>query len=83
MDIKERIKAIDGEIATRKSKNFGIKVRMDLSRALIKAGKIKKAEFTVAGTGGFPMNLPAYDGQYFVFEDWEIGDDQFEVGQDA
>ena len=82
MDIKERIAAIDAEIATRKTQNFGITVGMDLYRALIHAGKIKKAAFTVAGTGVWPMSLPAYNGRYFISEDWELGAEQFTVGRD-
>jgi hypothetical protein len=80
MDIATITNQIDHEISTRTSDGFGIKVGGDLYNALVKAGKIKKATFSALGTGAFSKELPAYNGKYFVFSDWELDDWGFEVG---
>jgi hypothetical protein len=80
MDTVSVIKKIDTEVASRSSKDFGVKVGEKLFLALVQAGKIKKAKFGVMGTSLFECELPAYDGVYAVTLDWEIGDDEFAVG---
>lgn len=80
MDINQKIAAIDAEIEKRSSPNFGIKFGVDLYRALAREGKITKATFSVFGTGAFPMEMPAYKGKYAAWDDWEIGDEDFSVG---
>ena len=81
MNIDDKIQKIDAEIKTRSSKNFGIKVGEELFKALVKAGKIKGARFSVMGTSLFEMELPAYDSSYAVFLDIEMNEAAFEVGQ--
>jgi hypothetical protein len=80
MDIATITTKIDQEISTRTSDGFGIKVGAELYNALVKAEKIKKATFSAWGTGAFAEELPAYNGKYFVFSDWELGDWDFRVG---
>jgi hypothetical protein len=80
VDIAIITNQIDQEISTRTSDGFGIKVGSALYNALVKAGKIKKATFSAWGTGAFAEELPAYNGKYFVFSDWELGDRDFKVG---
>lgn len=80
MDTASIIKKIDAEIASRSSKDFGVKVGEKLFSALVKDGKIKKAKFGVMGTSLYECEFPAYDGAYAVTPDWEIGDEEFAVG---
>lgn len=80
MNIDQKIADIDAEVAKRTSPNFGIKFGSDLYLALIQAGKIKKAKFSILGTGAFEMEMPAYDGKYAAWNEWEIEGDDFEVG---
>ncbi len=80
MDTEGIIKRIDTEIASRSSKNFGVKVGEALFSALVQAGKIQKATFGVMGTSLFECELNAYDGEYAVTLDWDLDDDEFAVG---
>lgn len=80
MDITTIINAIDGEVSSRSSDRFGIKVGGELYKELVKAGKIKLATFSAFGTGAFPEELPAYAGKYFIFHDWELDDYAYAVG---
>lgn len=80
MDLPAIVAAIDSEIAERKSDGFGVKVGGALFKALVQHGHIEKVDFSVSGTGAFNEKLPAYNGKHFVWHDWELGDDAFEVG---
>ena len=80
MQTEEIIQKIDREISNRSSDKFGIKVGYELYLALVKAQKIKKATFSVLGTGAFPAELPAYDEKYFIYHDWELDDWDFMIG---
>ncbi|WP_339690988.1 hypothetical protein [Celeribacter baekdonensis] len=80
MQIEKITEEIDREILSRSSDKFGIKVGGELYIALAEAQKIKKATFSALGTGAFPEELPAYDGKYFIYHDWELGDWDFKVG---
>lgn len=75
--------AIDDEISTRASDKFGIKVGGELYKKLARAGMIKMANFSIWGTGEFYQKLPAYDGKYYIFHDWDLGDYEFKVGTPA
>jgi hypothetical protein len=83
MDINTIKAVIDSEVSTRKSEKFGIKVGGELYKELAKAGHIKKVTFSAWGTGAFPEELPAYEGKYYIFHDWELGDYAFKVGTPA
>jgi len=83
MDLNTSKAAIDNEISTRKSDKFGIKVGGQLYIELAKAGYIKKVTFSAWGTDAFPEELPAYNGKYYIFHDWELGDYDFKVGTPA
>jgi hypothetical protein len=83
MDISTIKTAIDNEVSTRSSDKFGIKVGGELYKELAKAGFIKLATFSVWGTGAFPQELPAYEGKYYIFHDWELDDYAFKVGTPA
>jgi hypothetical protein len=83
MEITKKIAEIDQEISTRKSDKFGIKVGGELYRALAKAGKITKEKFSWLETKLFSEELPAYDGKYFVYHDWELDDWDFKIGTPA
>ena len=74
------IAAIDAEIQTRTSSLFGIKFGAELYRDLAKAGKITWATTSLAGMGAFPLAMPAYDGKYAAWNDWELGEYDFQVG---
>lgn len=80
MDIKTITNAIDHDISTRSSNKFGVKVGGELYKALASAGKIELATFSALGTGAFPHELPAYDGKYFIYHDWELADYEYKVG---
>lgn len=80
MNITQKIADIDAEVAKRTSPDFGIKFGSDLYRALIREGKITKATFSIMGTGAFKMEMPAYDGKYAAWDEWEIGEEDFSVG---
>ncbi|WP_445501108.1 hypothetical protein [Microvirga sp. G4-2] len=82
-DLNQVITKIDAHLNGLNSKNLGIKFGADVFDALVKAGKIKKAVFSVLGTGAFPMELPAYDGTYAAWRDWELGDWEVEFGTPA
>lgn len=83
MDINAIKAAIDNEISKRTSDNFGIKVGGEIYKELDKAGFIKMATFSAWGTGAFPQELPAYEGKYYIFHDWELDDYAFKVGAPA
>ncbi len=83
MDFNTIKAAIDNEISIRKSDKFGIKVGGELYKELAKAGFIKKVTFSAFGTGAFPEEIPAYDGKYYIFHDWELDDYAFKVGVPA
>ena len=80
MDISTIKTAIDNEVSKRSSDKFGIKVGGELYKDLAKAGFIKLVTFSVWGTGAFPQELPAYEGKYYVFHDWNLDDYDFKVG---
>ena len=80
MDLGAIIQQIDTEIASRSSPDFGIKVGDELFKQLAAQGHIKKATFTVMGTGLFPMEWPAYKGKHAITPDWEMDDHGFVVG---
>lgn len=80
MNVEAIAREIELEVSTRNSDRFAIKVGGELYKALAKAGKIKKATFSAWGTGAFAEELPAYDGKYFIFHDWELDDQAFAVG---
>ena len=50
MDIAEKVKMIDAEIASRTSRNFGIMMGRQLFLDLARIGKIKKTQFGVMGS---------------------------------
>jgi len=80
MDIDQIIQAIDDEIATRPSRNFGIKVGNELFKALAAQGHVENAVFSVMGSGLFEMELPTYKGKHALTLDWEMEDYAFLVG---
>lgn len=80
MNITQKIADIDAEVNKRATPDFGIRFGSDLYRELIRAGKIKKARFSIMGKGLFEEELPAYNGRYAASHDWELGDEDFEVG---
>lgn len=83
MDINTIKTTIDNEVSTRSSDKFGIKVGGELYKELAKAGFIKMATFSAWGTGAFPQELPAYEGKYYIFHDWELDDYDFKIGTPA
>lgn len=74
------VAAIDDEIRKRTSPLFGIKFGAELYRDLAKAGKIRWAKASFEGTGAFPLEMPAYEGKYAAWSDWELGEYEFQVG---
>lgn len=80
MDITIITDAIDAEILRRSSDKFGIKVGWELYKELAMAGKIKLREFSAFGTGAFPVDLPAYNGKYFISLDWDLNDYECIIG---
>jgi hypothetical protein len=80
LDIHSIKSEIDEEISKRTSENIGIKVSENLYKELGKAGLITRATFSVLGTGVFAEELPAYDGKYYIFPDWELEGYKFKVG---
>lgn len=70
---------LDAALATA-SENVGIKFGEELFRQLRIAGHITKKQFGPIGQAVWTLDLPAY-GTHFALSDWELPDDEFEVGQ--
>ena len=82
VDISTIIERIDNEIENRATNRFGIKFSPELYRELQNSGRIALKTFTVSGTGAFPLEFPAYDGNVVAWCDFEMDDYEYEFGDE-
>lgn len=77
------ISTLRDQLAAIGEKNVGIAMGYELYMECRRRGLIKMAVFSFAGSGAFPLNLPAFEGQFFVCLQEEFGDWEFQIGREA